>query len=335
MLRARLGFGPMSSESIEAVYRYSHRHERELMLVTSKNQVDYAGGYVNNWSTREYADFLAGMRRQYPAAVVKVCRDHCGPGFNGRLHITDTYRTIEADVEAGFDLIHIDFCHEGHERREQMEASQKAIEYCYRLNPNVLLEVGTDDTNSAGPSLSMSDLTEEVKFFCDISRPTFYVVNTGSLVKEMRQAGEFNRGFAGEAAALLETFGLRLKEHQGDYLSAENLAERRGIVSAMNVAPQLGTVQMSVVLHECLRHGIEADELCAEVFAQERWRKWMLKGTVVEPRYCVRIAGHYHFASDAYKRLIDRLARETDIQNAIMNGIERIIERYDEAFGRN
>lgn len=331
-MEAKLGFGPMSTEAIEAVFRYSERHGRELMFVTSKNQIDYAGGYVNGWRTKDFAVFLDSMRRRHPGSNVKVCRDHCGPGFNGRLDLEDTYRTIEADLEAGFALIHIDFCHQGNDRREQMAASKKAIEHCRRLCPGVLLEVGTDDTNIRCPAVDLSELKQEVAFFSEFCQPVFYVVNTGALVKELRQAGTFNKEFARETSALLSSFGCRLKEHQCDYLSADELRERSGIVGAMNVAPQLGAVQTSVVLHECLRHGIEADELSATVFAAGKWKKWMLDGTVPEPQYCTRIAAHYHFASDAYKRLIERLSAVTDIHGAIVDALESVIARYDHGY---
>jgi hypothetical protein len=326
-----MGFGPMSSEAIEAVFSYSHQRERPLMLVTSKNQIDYGGGYVNNWNTKQYAEYLDQMRRRYPAGDVTVCRDHCGPGFNGRLDLEDTYRTIEVDIEARFQLIHIDFCHQHDGKAQQMAASKKAIQHCLQLNPSVMLEVGTDDTNCSGIPVSMRELREEVAFFRDICEPTFYVVNTGALVKEMRQVGAFNKGFALEVAESLRPLGIRLKEHQGDYLASEELKERHGIVDAMNVAPQLGAVQTSAVLHECLRHGIEADDFIAEVFAGNKWRKWMLHSALPDPRYCARVAGHYHFASDTYKRLLDRLAAVTDIRKIILDALDGVIERYDSA----
>jgi hypothetical protein len=329
MMRAKLGLGPMSSEAIEAVFRYSQREMRELMFVTSRNQIDYSGGYVNNWRTSDYARFLRSMRHRYPGSRVTVCRDHCGPGFNGRSDLEDTYRTIESDIDAGFSLIHVDFCHHGRNRREQMAASKSAIEHCLRLDPSVLLEVGTDDTNISCRATDLRELRDEVAFFADFCRPEFYVVNTGALVKETRQTGTFNKPFAEEVAALLKVFGFRLKEHQCDYLSQQDLALRKGIVDAMNVAPQLGTVQTSIVLHECLRHGIETDELTTEVFKGGRWKKWMLDGTLAEPTYCTRIAAHYHFASDSYKRLIERLSTVTDIHTTILDALDGIIKRYD------
>ena len=55
-IKANLGIGPMSSETIEAVYRFSNFHRKQIMLIASKNQIDYSGGYVNKWTTKEYAE---------------------------------------------------------------------------------------------------------------------------------------------------------------------------------------------------------------------------------------------------------------------------------------
>src|SRR3989344_8240415 len=82
-IRASLGIGPMSSEAIEATFRYSHYHRNQLMLIASKNQIDAKGGYVNGWTTKQYMDEINVLRKQYPQSDVKICRDHCGPGFNG------------------------------------------------------------------------------------------------------------------------------------------------------------------------------------------------------------------------------------------------------------
>ena len=67
MINSKLGIGPMSSEVIEAVYRYSHFFRKELMLIVSKNQVDYTGGYVNNWNTEQNLGSIAFLRIGIPS----------------------------------------------------------------------------------------------------------------------------------------------------------------------------------------------------------------------------------------------------------------------------
>src|SRR3990167_6613020 len=105
---SRLGIGPLSPDIIEATYSFSQLHHQPLMLIASKNQVDYDRGYV--FYTRQYREYLNNMEIKYPAAKVYICRDHCGPGHNSVFELRDTYQTIDADLAYGFDLIHIDFC---------------------------------------------------------------------------------------------------------------------------------------------------------------------------------------------------------------------------------
>ena len=166
MKKLELGIGPMSSEIIEAVFRYSHYHRQPLMLIPSKHQIDYKGGYVNKWTTKEFMQFVKEMREKYPYGQIKVCRDHCGPGFNGQQDVEDTHNSIRSDIENGFDLIHIDFCHFQGNREERFQASKEAIELCLNLNPRIELEIGTDENIGTNFSISnLQELKEEIDFF--------------------------------------------------------------------------------------------------------------------------------------------------------------------------
>ena len=125
MINSSLGIGPMSSEIIEAVFKYSHYYRKGLMLIPSKNQIDYNRGYVNNWTTSKFIDSINLMRKRFDNSDVKICRDHCGPGFNGVDSLEDTYNTIRNDIKSGFDLIHIDFCHFKGNREEQLKETKR------------------------------------------------------------------------------------------------------------------------------------------------------------------------------------------------------------------
>ena len=328
--RLQLAIGPMSPEAVEAIFRYSGYHRRELMCIPSKNQVDYAGGYVNGWTTRDFAGFVGRMRAQYPESRVLVCRDHCGPGFNGQVDIADTYRTIDADIENGFDLIHIDFCHHPGNREQRMDAARKAIQHCLAQKPELLLEIGTDENEGMNFSIStMAELEEEIAFFKEWCSPRFYVVQTGSLVMEMRQVGTFNSGFLGEVAGCLHDNGLLLKEHNADYLGKDDILKRRGLVDAMNIAPQLGVIQTSLVLAKCLVYGVDSSAFVEDTYNSGKWRKWLIDGRQPDPFFCANVAGHYMFTSDSYRRIIERLERHEDIHETIIGEFMRLIEHYD------
>ena len=64
---------------------------------------------------------------KYKNAKVKICRDHCGPGFNGKQNINDVYKTIDSDIENDFDLIHVDFSKAKKNYKQILKLSKEAI----------------------------------------------------------------------------------------------------------------------------------------------------------------------------------------------------------------
>ncbi len=324
-----LAVGPMSSEIIEAVFYYANFFRVPLMLIASKNQIDHAGGYVNNWTTKEYMAFIGEMRKLYPMASVKICRDHCGPGFNGKTDLKDVYKTIEEDIKNGFDLIHIDFCHFPGNQAERLKEAKKAVLRCLKLKPSIELEIGTDENRGTNYSLpNIEEWEREIDFFQKFCKPTFYVVQTGSLVMEIGQVGTFNRPFTEKISQVIKAKGLKLKEHNADYLTKAEIYERRGLVDAMNNAPQFGVVQTQTVLARALIYGIKINDFLEESYHGGKWKKWMLDNSPENKALCSVIAGHYHFSSKAYKDIIRQLAERENIKEIIMNNIINVIQHY-------
>ncbi len=329
MLKAKLGIGPMSSEIIESIFRTSHFLRTQLMIIASKNQIDHSGGYVNKWTTKQFMEFIREMKARYPHSDVKICRDHCGPGFNGNHNLEDVYATIKADIENGFDLIHIDFCNFKGSKEEMFAESKKAVEYCLSLNPNIMLEIGTDENAGTNfGAMNLHEIEHEIDLFLQFCKPEFYVVQTGSLVMEINQVGNFNREFIKKISSVLKEKGLKMKEHNADYLSSEEISLREGIVDAMNIAPQLGVVQTMIVLSKCRIYGIDSEDFLKEVFEGGKWKKWMYKNTQENKMLCCLIAGHYHFKGENYKKIISELEKREDIKETIINQMTDLISHY-------
>ena len=241
----------------------------------------------------------------------------------------DTFATLRADIENGFDLVHIDYCHFRGSYKERLKASAEAIHFCQDLNPRIKIEVGTDENVGAKFSTAiLQEIREEVAFFKAFCDPVFHVVQTGSLVREAHQAGSFNRDFSLEAAEILHKAGVLLKEHNADYLDRDGVDARVGVVDAMNIAPQLGVVQSSVVLSKCHSYGVDYTDLLETVFAERKWKKWM-NGSTPAPHLCFLISAHYHFANPAYQRVLERLAKHEDIQESIVDSITEVIAHYE------
>ena len=242
----------------------------------------------------------------------------------------DTYKTIESDIENNFDLIHIDLCHFQGTHKERLYESKKAIEHCIKLNNEIAIEIGTDENVGSMYSInSLEEIQKELEFFKSFSDPEFYVIQTGSLVLEINQMGSFNKSFLMESRDLVHKYDIKIKEHNADYLSKSQIMDRKDIVDAMNIAPQLGVVQTSYVLNKCLTYGINFDDYANLVYESQKWLKWLHKNNSNNKYLCVQIAGHYHFYSDFYKKIINQINCHEDINENIIETITNVIDHYE------
>ncbi len=323
---SKLGVGPMSEEIIDAVFNYSEKHSEPLMLIASKNQIDWNGGYVNNWTTREYMNFVKLMRSRYSQAKVYICRDHCGPGFKGK-DLDDTYQTIDEDLENGFDLIHVDFCHYHGGKEEIIKESKKAIEYIKSKKTKTLIEIGTDENTGAFLE-DVSAIEKEINQLIESAKIDFFVCQTGSLIKEVNQVGDFNSDFLKKIRAIADKYHILLKEHNADYLNVDNIKKRKGLIDAVNVAPQFGVIQTQLTIQKCLLYGIDFSEFIEGAYKSQRWQKWLNNNTKDNKFLCSMIAGHYIFASDAYKKICEKINKHENFKEIIINEIEKNIDMY-------
>src|SRR3989338_2632822 len=312
---SKLGIGPMSTEVIEWVFRYSEENSEPLMLIASKNQIDWDDGYVNNWNTKQYSQYIGKLRKKYPEARVYLCRDHCGSGFKND-GIDDVYKTIDSDLENGFDLIHVDFCHLKN-KDKILEESKRAIEYIKQKSPDTLIEVGTDE-NTGVLLNDISRIEEQMKFFSDLTPINFFVAQTGSFVKEINQVGKFNQEFISKIRKIADKYQFNLKEHNADYIGSEEIRKRTGLIDAINVAPQYGVIQTKLTLEKCLNYGIDFTDFINTAYESSRWRKWLLYNTAENKFLCYVIAGHYVFASDAYKNICEKINRHEDFMETVI-----------------
>ena len=84
--------GPMSKNVVDAVIE----SKGDFGFIPSRRQVDYNGGYVNDWSTGEFATYVDGR--------VPIERDHGGAGQGYK--DDDGYTSFRYDCQ-NFDIIHI------------------------------------------------------------------------------------------------------------------------------------------------------------------------------------------------------------------------------------
>lgn len=297
----RLGFGPMSREVISSICRYTSLSGNPLMLISSRNQIDADSGYV--MTTPEYRELLSTL----PTENVWVCRDHCGPYFldaEKNLSVRDaveaTKKTIAYDVEQGYNLIHIDTSRV----EDTYGIAEELFNFTVSLNPNVRFEFGTEE--NVGVAAGIEQYRKDVAFAKNMPNIEFVVAQTGSLCHEDHQHGEFNYQAAVELVGIANDAGVKLKEHNADYLTpAEIQMRKRAGVHAMNIAPQLGVAQTKLLRTLAAQYApAEWSAFVNVVLASNRWTKWTDLDNDFQR---VNVAGHYCFNTPEYHAIIDKI----------------------------
>ena len=335
MITSRLGAGPMSRNCIEAVVNYANDRHEQIMLIASRRQVEceeLGGGYVENFTSSEFAEFV---RERDVGNMVLICRDHGGPyqGYDEKHLDAETavehaILSMKRDVDAGFDLIHVD-CgfHTGDIRTATASILTEVSEYANSLGRSVLFEVGTEE--NVGVSTGSDKFKEDLEFILQHAEPEFVVGQSGSLIKEVFQVGTFDFRATKELADIAHSAGVKFKEHNADYIDDVALSLRGAAgVDAINVAPEFGVAETRVVTALANKFGL-FDELSAfqrRVLRSGRWHKW-LYGPASDGLKA-EIAGHYGFTSDEYRELVEKLSGETDVNGAIVGRLTALVDHY-------
>jgi hypothetical protein len=296
MQNYKLGVGPMSLEIIDIINSYDGK--MPLMVVASRNQVDHDSGYVCR---------TADLANSITDPSILVCRDHCGPYFSDKdksLTLSEALEecklTINRDIRSGFDLIHIDVSRIEH---HQLDYAKELIEYTLDCDPTMMLEFGSEDNTGEGLGPSMARIEDQLAFIEQYKdNVRYFVTQTGSFTQHM-QMGTFDIPFNTAICDRIHNAGFMFKEHNADYLSDDDIAKRRVVgIDALNIAPQLGAVQTRI-LKEVAGDSKEWYEFAKRVLASNMWVKWLPRD-VTNKELAVVVAGHYHFNTIEYTRLM-------------------------------
>lgn len=359
--------GPMSRACVDAVIRHADAIGRPIPLIASRRQVEaevYGGGYVESWSTSDFASYARSIGGRYTV----LCRDHGGPwqGSDEEGMATDqamacAKASIAEDLEHGFGVIHLDPSIGEETRSEQatldllFELYEFTLSTAARLGREVEIEVGAEQQSGdvAGPEQLIAFL-KAVMMFCregGHQAPLFCVVQTGTLVREMRNIGltegrkneEIDQRYAVKSmernvralADVAYISGVHVKEHNGDYLSDGSMATRRDWeLGGVNIAPEFGVTETRTLISVCSELGLtrERDAMLRIFYESRKWEKWMRRDTGADDVDRALIAGHYSFADPAFVELRQRVTREAmsrgiDLESVVRQSLTGVLRR--------
>ncbi len=361
---------PNSKAVARAALHAAQDARSPLLYAATLNQVDRDGGYTG-WTPEALAAFVNDERKRLNVDVpVLLGLDHGGPwakdahrtaGLDTETALTETKRSIEACVAAGYDLLHLDPAAGPPgadtplpldtlvERTVTLLHHAETVRHAQDRGP-LAYEVGSDDPRGGlhnGDRLR--DFLHRLHTALNahnLPPPSFVVGDLGTRL----DSGTFDPEQAQALVATAAEFDALVKGHYTDDVETPWDYPLSGVGGA-NVGPGLSATEAAAVrelsaLEQRLGKQSGIDEaLRTAVVESERWRKWLRpdeQGSAFadlpasRQRWLIDTGSRYVWSHSpveaARDRLYDHVAPYRDAEAFVQWRIQTAILRYMHAF---
>jgi len=282
--------GPMSKNVVDAIIEFCNTTKHSIGLIPSRRQIEWNKGYVNNWTTNDFAYYINRKSNN-----ITLQRDHSGPGQgqqddNGFISLVDDCKHL--------DLIHVDPWKKYPIYNDGLEWTIEMIKVCDAVNPNLKYEIGTEE---AIRRFEPEDLD---KLVCDLKQKLgtdlfakikYLVIQSGTSLKGTNQTGHYDSQRLLDMITIAKKHKLLSKEHNGDYIPVSVIKEKFDLgLDAINIAPEFGLIETQTYLDE-----IENIYLFEKYFQicydSKKWVKWVNNDfdPYLNKKELIKICGHY------------------------------------------
>ena len=313
--------GPMSKNVVDAVIEHTKETKDKIGLIPSRRQIAYDGGYVNNWTTDDFAEY---------AKDLFLTRDHAGPG-QGLLD-DDGYDSIEIDCQS-LDMIHIDPWKKYPRYEDGLTWTVQMIKFCHHRNPNIFFEVGTEESiRSFTPKeldRLLQDLQDELKEE-EFKQIKYCVIQSGTSLKENNNIGLYDKQRLESMIKVVKQHNLLSKEHNGDYLPTKLIKEKFLLgLDSINIAPEFGQIETKTFVNKIKEEKPELLNIMWKIcYDSKRWKKWVDNTFNPEEKKeeLINICGHYVLSNQIFLNEIKSNFPNIDeeIKNNIKNKLREL-----------
>jgi hypothetical protein len=315
--------GPMSKNVVDTIIEFCNETNNNIGLIPSRRQVEWNGGYVNNWTTQEFTKYVKSKTDK-----ILLVRDHSGPK-QGQID-DNGYESLKEDCKY-LDIIHIDPWKKYPVFSDGLEETIKMIEYCYNLNPNIQYEIGTEEAIRRFEPYELSDLTHQLKSRLNpeiFNQIKYLVIQSGTSLKGTNQTGNYDSARLKEMIEVCKQNNLISKEHNGDYIPVSIIKEKFDLgLDSINIAPEFGLIETQTYLDN-IKENIIFDEYWKICYESKKWEKWVNKDfdPYVNKEELIKICGHYVLSTSEFLVRIKNKFPNIDqqIKNNIKNKLNEL-----------
>ena len=299
--------GPMSKNIVDAIIEFCNETNNIIGLIPSRRQVEWNGGYVNNWTTKDFSNYSNNL-------LLK--RDHAGPGQGYK--DDDGFKSLEYDCKY-LNMIHIDPWKKYPKYGDGLAWTISMIKFCYEKNPNVEFEIGTEEAIRRFESQELNQLIKDLQLNLEskiFNKIRYLVIQSGTSLKGNLNTGEYDQDRLLSMVKIAKSWNLLSKEHNGDYIPVNLIKEKMSLgLNAINIAPEFGLIETLSYIH----NGINIDKFWRICFDSKRWEKWVDKSfdPYTQKLDLIKICGHYVLSNSKF------LDIKPNIDNIIKNNIKQ------------
>lgn len=281
--------GPMSKNVVDCVIEHGKQHS--VGFIPSRRQVDYCGGYVNEWNTKTFAEYVKEKN-----SSILICRDHGGENQGQR--IDDGFDSFQVDCDY-FDIVHVDPFRVSNNMLDAAKKTTLIVQKLWDKNKNLMYEVGTEEA-------IYKYQPDDLKWFLDYLKMSLgiafkqikYAVvqsGTGLDLSTRTNTGNFSKRRLKNFIKVVKNYGIMSKEHNGDYLIDSFDVELRfecGL-DAINIAPEFGQIESEYYLEECSKDSELFDKLYEICYTSGKWKKWITDIDKISKKQLIMTCCHY------------------------------------------
>jgi uncharacterized protein YlbG (UPF0298 family) len=310
--------GPMSKNVVDAIVEFCKETGNIIAFIPSRRQVEWDGGYVNNWTTEEFSNYVM---------TLPIQRDHGGPGQGN--NDDDGFESLAYDAKY-LDLIHIDPWKKYPRYSDGLEKTIEMIKFAYDINPKLIFEVGTEEAIRPFEAEELDQLVIDLWAALPkevYSKIKYLVIQSGTLLKGTDQTGEYNSDRLKQMIKVAKRHNLLSKEHNGDYIPVETIKEKFDLgLDAINIAPEFGLIETLTYLGE-IKDEKTFDKFWQICYDSKRWVKWVNPGfdPYMNKEQLIKICGHYVLTNPKF--ISEIKSQFPDIDVKIKNNVTRKLKQ--------